>query len=163
MVGIARTRLAEERKAWRKDHPFGFSARLAKNADGSQNLMIWDCGIPGKEGTIWAGGTFKLTVVFSEDYPHKPPKCAFPKDFFHPNVYPTGTVCLSILNEDQDWKPGISIKQILLGIQDLLDNPNEFSPAQDAAYNVFKTSEEEYERRVTRQVQLNPSLNFGSD
>nr|GMD49743.1 SUMO-conjugating enzyme SCE1 [Ipomoea batatas]GMD51754.1 SUMO-conjugating enzyme SCE1 [Ipomoea batatas]GMD55271.1 SUMO-conjugating enzyme SCE1 [Ipomoea batatas] len=39
---------------------------------------------------------------FSEDYPSKPPKCKFPQGFFHPNVYPSGTVCLSILNEDYD-------------------------------------------------------------
>ncbi len=36
-------------------------------------------------------------------------KYAFQK--IHPNVYPSGTVCLSILNEDEAWKPGISIKQ----------------------------------------------------
>lgn len=36
---------------------------------------------------------------------------------FHPNIYPSGTVCLSILNEDEDWKPSITIRQILLGIQ----------------------------------------------
>lgn len=28
-----------------------------------------------------------------------------------------GTVCLSILNEDEGWRPSITIKQILLGIQ----------------------------------------------
>ena len=53
------------------------------------------------------------------------------KPLFHPNVYPSGTVCLSILNEDEeplqgllgmfscgeDWKPAITIRQILLGIQ----------------------------------------------
>jgi ubiquitin-protein ligase len=39
---------------------------------------------------------------------------------FHPNVYPSGTVCLSILNEEKDWKPSISVPQILLGIQELL-------------------------------------------
>jgi len=62
---------------------------------------------------------------------------AFPKGFFHPNIYPSGTVCLSILNEDDDWKPGITIKQILLGIQTLLDNPNPLSPAQQEAYTLF--------------------------
>jgi len=49
----------------------------------------------------------------------------------HPNVYPSGTVCLSILNDEEDWKPNISIKTILLGIQKLLrDEPNINSPAQ---------------------------------
>lgn len=50
--------------------------------------------------TDWEGGFFPLTMHFSEDYPSKPPKCKFPQGFFHPNVYPSGTVCLSILNED---------------------------------------------------------------
>lgn len=26
-------------------------------------------------------------------------QCKFPQGFFHPNIYPSGTVCLSILNE----------------------------------------------------------------
>jgi hypothetical protein len=50
--------------------------------------------------TDWEGGYYPLTMIFSEDYPSKPPKCKFPQGFFHPNVYPSGTVCLSILNED---------------------------------------------------------------
>lgn len=50
--------------------------------------------------TDWEGGFYPVTIHFSEDYPSKPPKCKFPQGFFHPNVYPSGTVCLSILNED---------------------------------------------------------------
>jgi ubiquitin-protein ligase len=50
--------------------------------------------------TDWEGGYYPITIHFSEDYPSKPPKCKFPASFFHPNVYPSGTVCLSILNED---------------------------------------------------------------
>jgi len=26
-------------------------------------------------------------------------QCKFPAGFYHPNIYPSGTVCLSILNE----------------------------------------------------------------
>jgi hypothetical protein len=36
----------------------------------------------------------------------------FDPPLFHPNVYPSGTVCLSILNEDEGWKPAITIKQV---------------------------------------------------
>lgn len=70
MSGICRPRLTEERKQWRKDHPFvrvvfggssvahtlliyhsqGFYAKPSKAADGSMNLMEWEVGIPGKEG-----------------------------------------------------------------------------------------------------------------
>ncbi|XP_073158677.1 uncharacterized protein [Henckelia pumila] len=78
---------------------------------------------------------------FSEDYPSKPPKYKFSQGFFHPNIYPSGTVCLSILNEDSGWRPAITVKQILVGIQDLLDQPNPSDPAQTeglkSAYSDF--------------------------
>ena len=28
--------------------------------------MKWECGIPGKDGTLWAGAVFPLTMAFSE-------------------------------------------------------------------------------------------------
>lgn len=147
MSGIARGRLQEERKAWRKDHPHAF---YAKPQNG--NIMVWECGIPGKSGTIWEGAVYPLIIEFSEDFPSKPPKCRFPANFFHPNIYPSGTVCLSILNEDEDWKAAITIKQILLGIQDLLDNPNASSPAQHEAYTLYVTNKNEYNKKVKQQA-----------
>ena len=51
-------------------------------------------------------------MEFSEDYPNKPPKCKFNPVLFHPNIYPSGTVCLSILNEDEDWRPSLTIPQV---------------------------------------------------
>ena len=42
MSGIAAARLSKERKAWRKDHPFGFIARPIRNTDGTMNLMMWE-------------------------------------------------------------------------------------------------------------------------
>lgn len=40
------------------------------------------------------------------------PSGKFTPPLFHPNVYPSGTVCLSILDEDKSWKPAITIKQV---------------------------------------------------
>jgi ubiquitin-conjugating enzyme E2 I len=54
------------RKQWRKDHPFGFYAKPQRNAQGVLDLKVWECGIPGKEKTIWAGGLFKLTMTFPD-------------------------------------------------------------------------------------------------
>ncbi|XP_059630840.1 SUMO-conjugating enzyme SCE1-like isoform X4 [Cornus florida] len=61
--GIARGHLAEERKAWRKNHPhvrhttphpslylyitIGFVTKPETFPDGSVNLMVWQCIIPG--------------------------------------------------------------------------------------------------------------------
>ncbi|KAI9592592.1 ubiquitin-conjugating enzyme 9 [Syncephalis fuscata] len=155
MSGICQQRLAEERRQWRKDHPYGFYARPRKNDDGSMDLMTWECGIPGKPDTAWENGVYKLVLIFPEDYPSKPPKCKFTPPLFHPNVYPSGTVCLSIINEDQDWKPAITMKEILLGIQDLLNDPNPMSPAQTDAYTLFRKDPDEYLRRVRQQAREN--------
>lgn len=75
-------------------------------------------------------------------------QCKFTPVLFHPNIYPSGTVCLSILNEDQDWKPSITLKQILLGCQELLDTPNPDSPAQSEPFQLFQKDREAYEKRV---------------
>ena len=154
-MSIAEGRLAEERKNWRKDHPPGFYARPSKKDDNSTNLMKWETGIPGKDGTDWAGGVFKVTMEFPEEYPSKPPKCKFVPALFHPNVYPSGTICLSILNEDEGWRPAITIKQMLLGIQDLLTNPNPKSPAQREAYELYVQNIAEYNRRIKEQTAKN--------
>ena len=37
----------------------------------------------------------------------------FDPPIFHPNVYPSGTVCLSLLDEDKDWRPAVTIKQVI--------------------------------------------------
>ena len=81
-----------------------------------------------------------------------PPQCKFPPSFFHPNVYPSGTVCLSILNEDDGWRPSLTVRNILLGVQDLLGDPNPHSPAQSDAYMLFTKQRGEYERRVRAQA-----------
>ena len=79
----------------------------------------------------------------------RPPKCVFKPVIPHPNIYPSGTVCLSILNEEEDWKPHITVKQILMGIQKLLkDEPNIDSPAQQEPLNLYKNNREEYMKKV---------------
>lgn len=47
------------------------------------------------------------------------------------------TVLYSIINEGQGWRPAITIKQMLVGIHDLLDTPNPDDPAQEEAHTLF--------------------------
>jgi hypothetical protein len=39
MAGVAKTRLTQERKNWRKDHPIGFVAKPVTNADGGSQPL----------------------------------------------------------------------------------------------------------------------------
>lgn len=68
---------------------------------------------------------------------------------------PSGTICLSILNEEDGWRPAITIKQMLLGIQDLLDNPNDKSPAQREAYELFVRDKVAYRKKIKEQAARN--------
>ena len=72
MTGIAQARLSEERKQWRRDHPFGFIAKPMLNNDGTSNLMQWEFAIPGKRATPWEGGLYKGHMIFKEDFPSTP-------------------------------------------------------------------------------------------
>ena len=59
-------RLTRGRKQWRRDHPFGFFAKPVRTAQGVLDLKKWECGVPGKEKTLWEGGLFKLDVLFPD-------------------------------------------------------------------------------------------------
>ena len=50
----------------------GFYARPMSNPDGSSNLMKWECGVPGKSGTDWEGGLYKVTMEFTEECVREP-------------------------------------------------------------------------------------------
>ena len=91
-------------------------------------------------------------MKFKDDYPNSAPKCQFDPPLYHPNVYPSGTVCLSILDDEKDWRPSITVRQILLGIQELLDSPNPRDPAQAEAYTAYMNNRDEYNRKVLEQA-----------
>ena len=50
------------------------------------------------------------------------------------------------------WKPSLTIKTLLMGIQHLLDDPNNADPAQEEPYRVYRDDPREYERKVREQV-----------
>ncbi|KAK9827528.1 hypothetical protein WJX74_008347 [Apatococcus lobatus] len=153
VLGVAKSRLAAERSNWRKDRPFGFVAKPANNPNGEVDLFTWHCKIPGPSGSIWEGGLYPLDLKFTENYPTMPPECYFPQHFYHPNVYPAGKVCLSILDPSKAWKPGLSVKQVLMGVQELLKSPNHGDPAQQQAWEDFDLNPNEYDRKIKAQAQ----------
>ena len=53
-----------ERKNWRKDHPKNFIAKPMTGLDGTANLLKWECRIPGREGSPWAGGEYIVRLDF---------------------------------------------------------------------------------------------------
>ena len=58
------------------------------------------------ENTLYEGGLFKAHLTFPRDYPLQPPKMQFKTEMWHPNVYPSGLVCISILHPPEEDKYG---------------------------------------------------------
>ncbi|VDO23002.1 unnamed protein product [Brugia timori] len=95
------------------------------------NFFEWECLITGPDETCFENGVFPARIIFPQDYPLSPPKMQFTCDIFHPNIYPDGRVCISILHSPGDdptgyessaerWSPVQSIEKILLSVVSML-------------------------------------------
>ncbi|XP_052725127.1 SNF1-related protein kinase regulatory subunit gamma-1-like isoform X1 [Vigna angularis] len=137
----ARKRLMRDFKRVQQDPPAGISGAPHEN-----NIMLWNAVIFGPDDTPWDGGTFKLTLQFTEEYPNKPPVVRFVSQMFHPNIYADGSICLDILQNQ--WSPIYDVAAILTSIQSLLCDPNPNSPANSEAARMFSENKRDYNRRV---------------
>jgi len=123
-----------------------------------KNFFIWDVLIIGPPETIFEGGIFKCQFKFPNDYPNHPPEFKFLSKLYHPNIYPDGKVCISILHEGKDewgyehiserWNPSHSINSVLMSILSMLPNPNFESPANVDASVMWRNDWKRYKKIV---------------
>ena len=146
MTTDARRRLLHDFRKLKNDPQPGISA--SPEAD---DIMKWNAVIFGPDGTAWEDGVFKLTLTFTDEYPHKAPQVKFVTPMFHPNVYKNGNICLDILQTA--WSPAYDISAILTSIQSLLTDPNPASPANAEAAQLYNENRPEYQRRVHQCVE----------
>ena len=90
------------------------------------DIYLWDAVIMGPSDSPFAGGVFRLEIHFPSDYPFKPPKVVFKTKIYHPNISPSGAICLDILKDQ--WSPALTISKVLLSVCSLLTDPNPKDP-----------------------------------
>ena len=89
----------------------------------------------------------KLCIKFLNQYPFQPPSVVIPS-IFHPNVYAVSNrLCISALDSGtsvinfgdikNSWRPSLCIENVLVGIIQLLKEPNPDSPANIDANKMF--------------------------
>jgi len=84
--------------------------------------------IIGPKNTLYNYGNYLFKFEFPKDYPFSPPKLTYLTNNgytrFHPNLYITGKVCLSILNtwRGEQWTSCQTIRSILLTLVTLFHN-----------------------------------------
>ncbi|KAI9776095.1 MAG: Ubiquitin-conjugating enzyme E2 11 [Geoglossum umbratile] len=112
------------------------------DADG--NLLNWTGTITGPEGTYYDGLTFKLSFNFPNNYPYHPPTVLFKTPIYHPNVDFSGRICLDILKDK--WSAVYNVQSVLLSLQSLLGEPNNASPLNGQAADLWDKDPVEYKR-----------------
>jgi len=161
--------LQREYKELQKDKVEGCVIWLADEA----NMLEWNVGIFGPPETIFQGAYFKAVLTFPLEYPFSPPNIKFISDIWHPNVYPNGTVCISILHPptadevsgelpSERWNPTRTVRTVLISVASMLNSPNINSPANvDAAvmYRKWNTNNDPaYVDRIKDLIEKNQSL-----
>ena len=105
------------------------------------NLFYWLGTIRGADGTPYEGIDYRIGLRFPTAYPFEPPNVHFITPCFHPNVDLThGAICLDILKEQ--WSAVYTASQVMISIQSLLDNPNNASPLNPTAAQMWENKDE---------------------
>ena len=148
------------------------------------------CLVPGVVGTDWEGACIPAWVTYHD--PLQPPSVHFPANegpnseprtieseqplgsgnrrrdtigFLHANVYPSGKVSVSTLNPDpvcSAWHPSMTLAEVLLSVQLLLDNPNFNDPSQAGPYHLGKRDRGLYDQGVRDQAARYTAEHFDS-
>nr|XP_043880450.1 ubiquitin-conjugating enzyme E2 C [Solea senegalensis] len=101
----------------------------------SDNLFKWIGTIDGPQGTVYDGLRFRLSLDFPAGYPYQAPRVKFVTPCFHPNVDEQGFICLDILKDK--WSALYDVRSILLSVQSLLGEPNNESPLNTNAAELW--------------------------
>jgi ubiquitin-conjugating enzyme E2 G1 len=156
MTHVARELLKRELISLMKDESSGFSVGLVDDSD----FFKWQVVFEGPPESLYEGGIFSAVLTFPADFPNNPPEMKFETEMFHPNIYPDGRVCISILhppgtdrfNEqetaDERWRPIIGVHSILISVISMLMDPNLNSPANIDAGVMFKNDNDAWKRKV---------------
>lgn len=123
----------------------------------------------GPPGTCYEGGLFPAVLHFPRDYPLAPPTMRFTSPLFHPNIYPDGRVCISILHPPGDdpnmyessserWSPVQSVEKILLSVVSMLAEPNDESGANIDACKLWRSDRPKFNEIARENVRQSLKL-----
>ena len=100
------------------------------------DLFNWHATLMAPADSPYRGGVFNLSIKFPSDYPFKPPKLQFKTKIYHPNISPSGAICLDILKSN--WSPALTIGKVLLSLLSLFTDPNPDDPLVAEAADLYR-------------------------
>lgn len=139
-------RIMKEYMAMVNSPPPNVSAAPISDSD----ILKWEAVIFGPADSVYAGGVFKLSIIFPADYPFKPPHVEFLTKIYHCNII-NKYLCVDILKTQ--WSPALTIDKVLLSIVSLLLDPNPDDPLNKEAAMYFKEDREKYNKIAKKWTQ----------
>jgi ubiquitin-conjugating enzyme E2 S len=113
--------------------------------------------LAGGEGTAFSHGVYTLELRIPPTYPNAAPTAHFRNKIFHPNVDPSsGAVCVETLK--RDWKPELTLRDILITINCLLVYPNPASALNAEAGRLVEEDFAEYERKAHLWARMHAAI-----
>ncbi|KAB5576380.1 ubiquitin-conjugating enzyme [Coniochaeta sp. 2T2.1] len=154
-----------------KDIP-GISCGLVND----NNIMEWEVMLMiNDDCKYYGGGNFRAHLTFPPEYPLLPPRLVFQSPIpFHPNIYPNGELCISILHPPEEdrygyesvgerWNPVQTPETILLSVISLFEDPNDESPANLEAAKLLREEREGRSKEFRRRCRLCVRESLGED
>ncbi|KAL0095011.1 ubiquitin-conjugating enzyme [Phycomyces blakesleeanus] len=143
---MALKRIQRELAEITKSPPEGISATTV-----DEDLFNWRATINGPPNSVYKGGVFHLTIVFSHDYPFKPPIIKFITKIYHPNIDNDGSICIDLLKADV-WKPATKVHQVLGAIAYILEHPNPDDALVASVAEVYNTNQAKFVKLAQENV-----------
>ncbi|XP_022914940.1 NEDD8-conjugating enzyme UBE2F-like [Onthophagus taurus] len=108
---------------------------------------------------FWQDGCFKFSVKVTEEYNMVPPIVKCLTRLWHPNINETGEVCLSLLRQHSvdglGWSPIRRLNDVVWGLHALFTDLLNFDdPLNIEAADMYRTSKEEFHKKVSEYVKL---------
>ncbi|KAJ5099726.1 ubiquitin-conjugating enzyme/RWD-like protein [Penicillium argentinense] len=134
------------------------------------DIFSWDLALfVLNKDSLYYDGYLKATMTFPKNYPYSPPKFRFLVPLYHPNIYPNGDLCISILHPPGDdemsgelaserWSPAQRVESVLISILSLLDDAEVSSPANVDAAVMLRKNPTEYRAIVKSNVEESRKL-----
>ena len=101
------------------------------------DITHWQITLIPPVGTDYEGGFYKIEAKFLEDYPDSAPQLKFVTKIFHCNVdESSGHICVNSIKDD--WKPSLTMEDVLNHIMILLYKQNPDSPMNGYAADLYR-------------------------
>ena len=128
MTKIRKQRIIKDFDALRKLHKEGVLAQVKAFPSKKKSMGHLAIGFVGPEKTPYAGGKYKLEILFGSNYPYKPPYVRLHTPIWHPNFWPNPkeypnkrNICLALVDNElvgkhDGWSPAKNITTVIYSI-----------------------------------------------